>query len=261
MPIIDVHVHTDVGKSLADFAEQIAIAEQFDAVLVTYAIRPVADASRYSFPTAEFCARSNDETYELMQRYPERVRGFCYENHYHADAAAAELERRLDTRGFVGLKLWHAVPCDDPRVDRLVEICAQYRVPVLQHTWLKAGGLGYGESPPEMVADLARRHPQATIIAAHAGGDYEYGAKVFRSTPNVLLDIAGNECNADGVHILVDHVGAERVIFGTDMPGRSFPSQLAKVIGTRLSNKDKEKILYGNMARVLAQCKTTGHGA
>ena len=80
MPIIDVHVHTDVGKSLADFAEQIEIAEQFDAVLVTYAIRPVADASRYSFPTPEFCRRSNDETYVLMQRYPERVRGFCYVN-------------------------------------------------------------------------------------------------------------------------------------------------------------------------------------
>ena len=159
MPIIDVHVHTDVGKSLDDFAVQIAIAEQFDTVLVTYAIRPVADATRYAFPTAEFCARSNDETYELMQRYPQRVRGFCYVNPYHADAAAAELERRLSEQHFVGLKLWHALPCDDDRVDRMVEICEHYRVPALQHTWLKAGGLGYGESPPEMVADLARRHP------------------------------------------------------------------------------------------------------
>jgi hypothetical protein len=256
MPIIDVHVHTDVGKSLDDFAEQIEIAEQFDAVLVTYAIRPVGDAARFAFPTAEFCARSNDETYELMQRFPKRVRGFCYVNPYFADAAAAELEKRLSQQGFVGLKLWHALPCDDSRVDRLVEICAHYDVPALQHTWRKAQGLGYGESPPEMVADLARRHPNATIIAAHAGGDYEYGAKVFRNTPNVLLDIAGNECNADGVQILVDHVGADRVIFGTDMPGRSFPSQLAKVLGTNLSSVDKENILYRNMARVLANCKT-----
>ncbi len=261
MPIIDVHVHTDVGRSLDDFAQQIEIAEQFDAVLVTYAIRPVAAASRDAFPTPEFCARCNDETYALMQRYPARVRGFCYVNPYHGDAAAAELERRLTTQGFVGLKLWHALPCDDARVDRLVDICARYRAPALQHTWLKADGLGYGESPPEMVADLARRHPDATIIAAHAGGDYEYGAKVFRSTPNVLLDIAGNECNAGGVQILVDHAGAERVIFGTDMPGRSFPSQLAKVLGADLSTADKEKILYGNMARVLAECETARQGA
>ena len=261
MAIIDVHVHTDVGKSLEDFAEQIEIAEQFDAVLVTYAIRPVADASRYAFPTPDFCRRCNDETYALMQRYPDRVRGFCYVNPYHADAAAAELERRLTEQHFVGLKLWHALPCSDPRVDRLLEICAHYRVPALQHTWLKADGLGYGESSPEIVADMARRHPNATIIAAHAGGDYEYGAKVFRSCPNVLLDIAGNECNAAGVHILVDHVGADRVIFGTDMPGRSFPSQLAKVLGADLQNEDKEKILYRNMARVLAACKSAQHQA
>jgi predicted TIM-barrel fold metal-dependent hydrolase len=256
MPIIDVHVHTDVGKSLADFAEQIEIAEQFDAVLVTYAIRPVADASRYVFPTPEFCQRSNDETYALMQRYPERVRGFCYVNPYHADAAAAELERRLMTQGFVGLKLWHALPCYDPRVDRLLEICAHYRVPALQHTWIKANGQKTGESPPAMVAEMAKRHPRTTIIAAHAGGDYEYGAKVFRSCENVLLDIGGNECNAGYVGILVDHVGADRVIFGTDMPGRSFPSQLAKVLGTDLSADDKGKILYKNMARVLAETKT-----
>ena len=50
----------------------------------------------------------------------------------------------------------------------------------------------------------------------------------------------------------MDHVGADRVIFGTDMPGRSFPSQLAKVLGTDLSADDKVKILYKNMARVLA---------
>lgn len=256
MAIIDVHVHTDVGKTLDDFAIQIEIAEKFNAVLVTYAIRPVGEASRYVFPPPEFCARSNDETYELMQRYPNRVRGFCYVNPYYVDAAAAELERRLSKQEFVGLKLWHALPCSDTRVDRLVEICAHYRVPALQHTWFKSQGLGYGESPPEMLADLARRHPKATIIAAHAGGDYEYGAKVFRSTPNVLLDIAGNECNAGGVQLLVDHVGTDRVIFGTDMPGRSFASQLAKVLGTSLPAADKHKILYENMARVLSDCGT-----
>ena len=71
-----------------------------------------------------------------------------------------------------------------------------------------------------------------------------------------MLDIGGNECNAGYVEILVNHVGADRVIFGTDMPGRSFTSQLAKVLGADLSAKDKQKILYGNMARVLAQTKT-----
>ena len=254
--IIDVHVHPHVSRKLDDFAELIAIAEQFDAHLVTYSVRPVEVGNNHEYPSPENIRACNDQTRVLMERYPERVQGFVYVNPGHAREACTELDYRLGKQHFVGLKLWVAVPCVDPRLDALMEICAHYRVPALQHTWIKANGQKTGESPPAMVAALAKRHPRTTIIAAHAGGDYEYGAKTFRSCENVLLDIGGNECNAGYVGILVDHVGADRVIFGTDMPGRSFPSQLAKVLGADLSADDKDKILYKNMARVLAETKT-----
>ena len=249
--IIDVHVHPHVGRSLDDFDALISIAEQFDVQLVTYAVRPVRYANNPPFPDLPFIQECNDNTAFLMEKYPDRVHGFCYINPAHGRDACDELERRLSTQQFVGLKLWVAVKCDDPLLDPLMELCTHFNVPALQHTWIKATGNLAGESAPELVADLARRHPKATVIAAHAGGDYEYGAKVFRPCPNVLLDIAGNECNAGYVEILVNHVGADRVIFGTDMPGRSFTSQLAKVLGADLSAEDKDKILYKNMARVL----------
>ncbi|MDE2817623.1 MAG: amidohydrolase family protein [Chloroflexota bacterium] len=256
--IIDVHVHPHVSRRLEDFAELIAIAEQFDVQLVTYSVRPVAAGNNHEYPSPETIRDCNDQTLKLMQRHPDRVHGFAYVNPGHAHEACTELDYRLREQRFVGLKLWVAVPCIDPRLDALMEICAHFRVPALQHTWQKANGQKAGESPPGMVAALAKRHPRTTLIAAHAGGDYEYGAKVFRSCENVLLDIGGNECNAGYVEILVNHVGADRVIFGTDMPGRSFSSQLAKVLGTDLSAEDKHKILYGNMASVLAQTKTIG---
>jgi uncharacterized protein len=249
--IIDVHVHPHISRSLDEFQPQIEIAERYDVTLITYAVRPPGATGNHSFPTPDYLRACNDLTYELMQRHPSRVRGFCYVNPGHPQAAREELEFRLSKQGFCGLKLWIAVPCDDPRLDRLVEICQHYHVPALQHTWHKAMGNSAGESDPTMVATLARRHPQATIIAAHSGGDYEYGAKVFRNCPNVLLDIAGSECSAGYLEILVDHAGEDRVIFGTDMPGRSFTSQLAKVTGADLSDRVKEKILYKTMAGVL----------
>lgn len=256
--IIDVHVHPHVSRRLEDFTELVAIAEQFDAQLVTYSVRPVAVGNNHEYPSPENIRACNDQTRDLMECYPDRVHGFAYVNPGHEQEACAELDYRLGQEHFVGLKLWVAVPCADSRLDALMEICAHYRVPALQHTWIKATGQKSGESPPEMVAALAKRHPRTTIIAAHAGGDYEYGAKVFRNHENVLLDIGGNECNAGYVQILVDHVGADRVIFGTDMPGRSFTSQLAKVLGTDLSAADKDKILFRNMARVLCKSRTIG---
>ena len=259
--IIDVHVHTDVSKSLDDFSQIIREAERFDALLVTYSIRPVKRGARHQYPTPEFVHAANEETYALMQRYPDRVRGFVYVNPAHARESREEMELRLGQQGFIGLKLWHAIPCSDPRVDALLDICEHYHVPALQHTFLKVGGLKFGESEPPLVAALAARHPKVTVIAAHSGGDWEYGAKVFRNSPNVLLDIAGGECWADYIEVLVDHCGIERVIFGTDMPGRSFTSQVAKVHGANLSDTDKQKILYHNMANVLASVDSSAKAA
>jgi hypothetical protein len=37
------------------------------------------------------------------------------------------------------------------------------------------------------------------------------------------------------------------------MPGRSFTSQVAKVLGADLPEAVKQKILFGTMARVLAE--------
>jgi predicted TIM-barrel fold metal-dependent hydrolase len=50
----------------------------------------------------------------------------------------------------------------------------------------------------------------------------------------------------------VRELGAERVIFGSDVVGRSFASQLAKVEGATISDSDKELILGGNLRRLLA---------
>jgi predicted TIM-barrel fold metal-dependent hydrolase len=49
----------------------------------------------------------------------------------------------------------------------------------------------------------------------------------------------------------VNHVGAARVVFGSDLPGRALTSQFAKVEGARLADTAKEQILYGNMRRIL----------
>ena len=50
----------------------------------------------------------------------------------------------------------------------------------------------------------------------------------------------------------VRELGAERVIYGSDVGGRSFASQVAKVMGANVPDSDKELILGGNLRRLLA---------
>ena len=87
--------------------------------------------------------------------------------------------------------------------------------------------VGLVAKPLTMVATLAARHPDATVIALRAGGDWEYGAKALRRHDNVLLEIGGNQCNAGGLEILVDHVGPDRVVWGTDSVFNPTISQIA----------------------------------
>ena len=47
-------------------------------------------------------------------------------------------------------------------------------------------------------------------------------------------------------------LGAERVIWGSDVGGRSFASQLAKVLSADIPDSAKELILGGNLRRLLA---------
>lgn len=91
------------------------------------------------------------------------------------------------------------------------------------------------------------------MVMYHTGGDFVYGAKAARGCENVYCDLGGADAVEGAVEHVVDHIGAERVLFGSDLPGRSLTSQLAKVLGARLTETQKEQILSRNMRRILDQ--------
>ena len=101
------------------------------------------------------------------------------------------------------------------------------------------------------MVELAKRHPKANIICGHTGGNWELGIRIIRSTKNVYADLAGSDPTAGYTEMAVRELGAERVIYGSDVGGRSFASQVAKVIGAEISDADKKLILGGNMRRLL----------
>jgi predicted TIM-barrel fold metal-dependent hydrolase len=53
------------------------------------------------------------------------------------------------------------------------------------------------------------------------------------------------------VETAVRELGAERVIYGSDAGGRSFASQLAKVMGAEISDAAKRLILGENLRQLL----------
>ena len=248
--IIDVHVHY---RNDAQLAQALRQAERLEMVLCLNSINLEGTASPH-FPSAEFVTACNDRTLAAARESPQRVIPFWYLNSAHGDTACAELRRRVaQHQGPQGVKLWMALKGNDPRVDPVLELCAEYRLPVLQHTNIEAGGTLPTETTPQEMREMASRHPDVTFLWGHAGSDLEYGAKCALGLPNVLMDIGGNEATNGYTELLVRYLGAERVVYGSDATGRSLASQLAKVYGADITASEREDILHHNARALLAR--------
>ena len=107
------------------------------------------------------------------------------------------------------------------------------------------------ENTPRNVVELASRRPEVTVICGHSGGDWELGIRTVRAAKNVPIGIGGSFPTRGMVEMAVRELGAERILYGSDVAGRSFSSQLAKVHGAAITDAEKQLIFSGNLERIL----------
>jgi predicted TIM-barrel fold metal-dependent hydrolase len=195
--------------------------------------------------------RQNDEVLQALSHWHDRAFGFVYVNPNHVAESLAEIDRCIRDGPMVGVKLWVARRADAPELDPIVHRAAELKAVVFQHTWIKATGNLPGESTPMELATLAARHTRASLICGHTGGDWEQGIRAIRAQQHVVADLAGGDPVAGITEMAVRELGAERVVYGSDAPGRSFASQLAKVQGANIPEQAKRLILAGNLKRLL----------
>lgn len=202
-------------------------------------------------PTPDQLRRQNDEVLQALAHYHDRAFGFVYLNPKHVEASLKELDRCVANGPMVGVKLWVASRCNAPELDPLIKRAAELKAPILQHTWYKTAGNLAGESTSEELAELARRHPRATLICGHTGGDWRLGIRAIRDVENVVAEVGGSDPTTGFVEMAVRELGQARVLFGSDIPGRSWASQIAKVQGAEVSETAKRLILRDNFRRLL----------
>ena len=202
-------------------------------------------------PSPEEMRRQNDDVLVALQTWSHRAFGFVYLTPNHVEASLAELDRCVRDGPMVGVKLWVAKHCNAPELDPIIKRATELQAPILQHTYLKATGNLPGESTPMDLAELARRHPTAPLICGHTGSDWEIALRALRDCRNVSMDLCGSDPTAGLTEMAVREVGAQRVLFGSDAGGRSFASQLGKVLGADIPESAKRLILGTNTRRLL----------
>jgi predicted TIM-barrel fold metal-dependent hydrolase len=202
-------------------------------------------------PPPQALRDQNDQVLRAVRGSPGRAFGFVYLNPNHIAASLKEFDRCVRDGPMVGVKLWVARHCNAPELDPIVERAVSMQAPILQHTWLKVSGNLPGESTPFDIVELAKRHPGAMLICGHTGGDWERGIRAVRSSKNVSVEIAGSDPTSGIVEMALRQLGPGRILFGSDGAGRSFASQLGKVMGAEIPPALRKLILGGNLRRML----------
>jgi len=252
--VIDCHAHLNHHSRTTWEADDRKLIEAADRLGIDQLCCSILTPKRPS--TAAGFRECNQWLADGMRRFPGRVLGYCYVNPDCGAEALEEIRRCVEERGFIGIKLYNEHTCTEPVVFPIVELAIELGVPILHH----AGHSHYFvEEQPHMsdsghLAELARRYLEAMLICAHisGGGDWEWTVKAARHAPNLMLDTSGSVTDAGTVEMAVRVVGVERVVFGCDS---SMTAGVGKIRGANLSASDKEKILGGNITRLLGRRK------
>lgn len=248
--IWDLHCHLSgvTGKTAEQRAEQ--LLEYADRMHVERLIFFMGYPFSQTPDPAEF-RRQNDQVLTVLERWPDRLLGFAYVNASYPEESLAEVERCIQDGPMLGVKLWVGGRCDNEDIDPLIRRCGELNALVFQHTFFKVTGNLPGESTPDDIAQLATRHPDVPLICGHTGGDWTLGIRSIRQFSNVSVGIGGSDPAAGFVEMAVRELGPERVLYGSDIGGRSFASQLAKVYGAQISDEQRNLVLGGNLRRML----------
>jgi aminocarboxymuconate-semialdehyde decarboxylase len=230
----------------------------------------------------------NDGVAEMARHKPDRLRGMATLPMQHPDAAIAELERVVKEHGFKAVEIGTAIGDEelaDPKFRSVLRRIQELKVVIFAHPNTQGSGgrldcyyltnlIGNPLDTTVMVGKLMfsgalDELPDLKMLLAHGGGflpyqigRFEHGHKVrpdtAAATPTRPLDMFRrfyfDALTHDPLAIrhLIDRVGSDRVVIGTDSPfdmGEEQPVERLDAV-PRLTDKEREDVCYRSAMRL-----------
>ncbi|MBO0720649.1 MAG: amidohydrolase family protein [Blastocatellia bacterium] len=240
--IVDAHVH--IGKSTrlqidVDGEQLVRVADDmgFDRICCT-------DLTALFYDMEE----GNRLLYAEMKKFPDRIIGYAsLHSTRFGEKALDELDRCAHDYGMRGLKIYSTpqMSIAEPAAITILEKTVDLKLPILAH------------ATPLECEYLMAAVPECKLIMAHAAaqpfanGDWNRAIMAAQRHPNLYLETASSTIDAGFLETCVRELGPERIIFGTDIPLLDPYFQLSKIRDTVVDSCALEKILGGNILRLM----------
>jgi len=246
-------VNFDFKSSVATFDACVALGRRHDRYVRVDTVRATIDvmdkagvdkALVYSPHAIAFDAEEgNGLLMEEIQGQPRLVPQFAVNPTYDDMEAFAP---RLHAFGVRSIRMdpeRHKYPFRGWTVGPWLEWMAAEKIPL----WLQAT-----QFDPVDLYDTVVDHPRLTLVLSelqysHVG----WALPLLRSLPNVSVEIS-RFVITDGVRLLVDKVGAGRVLYGSRFPDSPMAPQLYSLHRSGLTDAELTMICSGNLERLLA---------
>jgi predicted TIM-barrel fold metal-dependent hydrolase len=255
--IIDGHSHLGYAFAQRESGMFSApLAEDFVAVMDEHGVDiACTETTHYQgthgHPYDPDYSEANRQIAQESRKFPDRMIPFLRLNPNFQDRIVDQLKRGFEEQGMKGMGEIHPL-CDHFQVNDLkllepmMRACADYKWPIHWHS----GNYPTGEAA--LYAPLLEAWPEVNHVLGHINYPFvEDCVALAKRYKNVYFETAGNG-TSEFIRWLIDNVGAERVIYGDDMPF-SYPSDVMDKMRYQpgVSDHDKALMLGGNMARLL----------
>jgi predicted TIM-barrel fold metal-dependent hydrolase len=190
----------------------------------------------------------NKLLFREMKQFPDRIIGYAslHSTRFGAEALD-ELDRCANDYGMRGLKIYSTpqMSIAEPATIAILEKTVELGFPILAH------------ATPHECEYLMAAVPECKLMMAHAAaqpfahGDWNRAIMAAKRFPNLYLETASSTIDTGFLETCVRELGAEKIIFGTDIPLLDPYFQLSKIRDTCIEPDQLQKILGGNVLRLL----------
>ena len=177
----------------------------------------------------------NDYMAALIQKYPQRLKGFMSINPKFGKKSIDQIERCVKL-GFSGIGELgpggNGYDFNDPDFLNIIECAEYYNLPVNIHCGEPVGHNYPGKDTTSLapLPELIISHPDLKLILAHLGGGlpfYEMNPRYRGRFKNVYYDTAANPLlyGIESFRAVISLIGYKRLIYGSDFPLLLYPSK------------------------------------
>jgi predicted TIM-barrel fold metal-dependent hydrolase len=194
----------------------------------------------------------NRQVMAAADEYPERIVPYVTINPNYPEAEVREEIERWHALGRIkAFKIHpacHAYKVDGPGYAPMFEYAREHSLPVLSHSWA-----GDSKAGATLLSRMAGEMPNVTFIVGHAASSWsmiDEACREAREKENVVLDLTGSQLLYLALETMVERVGAEKILFGTDIPFIDPAPGLGRMLAARIADDERRAILGLNARRV-----------